>query len=181
MSDGISEMYREASYAEKNRIFLHNFSKCLLGDKKVNEELVESAMVAADLPRELMGHFGWRGDSEYKTCKDKMTSCIEKLANGDKEEWALFIKLYLQELYSGSEEWNKLIAISPFRDRKVAVIARGNGLINVYSAGMSSYLWDMAKKALGKKWEKWNGYALLSIKVEDSEIIPMPKERNEKW
>lgn len=181
MSDGITDMYRAMEESEKNKIFLTLFSQCLLSDKKPKKELVEAAMVSGALSRELLGNFGWMGKEHYKSCKEKLTSCIKKLVDGSKEEWALFIKLYLIEKHSGSQEWNDLLSISPFKGCQVANISRGGGQINIGSAGMGSHLWDIAKKDLGNKWEKWDGYGLLILKIADAQIIPLPKERNSRF
>ena len=123
MRDGLTDMYREQEENERNEKFLKTFARYLIANINPDKKLIEIAMEAGYFSRKLLGHFGWRGKEHEKSCKNKLTKCMDKLRSGDVKEWTLLAQIWLHHT-DCDENWNNLISVSPFKEHQVALVER---------------------------------------------------------
>jgi len=169
MSDGITDMYREQEESERAEVFLNTFAMYLIKKMNPDKKLIEIAMKAGCTSRKLLGHFGWTGKEHEKTCKNKLTQCMNKLRSGDIKEWTLLIQIWLRRLYC-DKNWDELLAISPFKGHAIASVYRNWGRVNV-GTGLDNILWEKAKIS------GMDNEGLAVFKIEDVKILPSEKER----
>lgn len=166
MSDGISDMYYAQEESEKARLFIRTLAQYVIQNHSIDSKLVDMALNAGRFSRDLLGDFGWH-ESYKKSCRNKLNSCMKRLRSLDKSEWALFLRLYLREMYTG-KEWDSLLEVSPFKGQQVALVSRSGGEMRV-GAGLSSFLWSKSKDI--------EHYGLAVFPIKDVEIITVPEER----